>query len=186
MTAKVNQVAWCGELEDGALGVPFDQALQRHRRTRSLTLEGCDQIGTRNLALGIDRQCIEITPNPGYPNRLNELTERISQHSIEGELTDLFQFAVSFERRHDQGSNPRPVSFKHNHTGIGHDGGRPQLTFDRAQGYPFFLDFYDPIDASGDQETMVCDESRSVRRGKPIFRRQMRRADLQYTFLRID
>src|SRR5215510_450072 len=174
MTAKVNQVAWCGELEDGALGVPFDQALNGHRRTRSLTLEGCDQISTRSLALGINRQCIEITPNPGYANGFHELAERISQDSIEGELTDLCQFAVSLERRHDQGSNPRPVSFKHDHTGIGHHGGRPQLTFDRTQGYPFFLDFYDPINASGDHETMVCDESRSIRRAKPIFRRQMR------------
>src|SRR5262249_60243869 len=174
MTAKVNQVAWCGELEDGALGFPFDQALQRHRRTRSLTLEGCDQISTRNLALGINRQCIDITPNPGYANGLNELTERISQHSIEGELTDLYQFAVSLERRHDQGSNPRPVSFKRNHTDIGHHGGRPQLTFDRAQGYRFFLDFYDSLAAPGDQERMLCDESRSLRRGNQSFRRQLR------------
>ena len=109
----------------------------------------------RRLALRVRWQRIEMTPDPGYANRFNGLTERSAQGAIETSLPK----SASFRRPITEGTikaaiRGRRPSITVTRASATNEGCR-QLTLDRSQRYPLLLDLYDSIDASLDQETIV-------------------------------
>ena len=76
MAVKINQIVGRNDLEERAFRIALNQSRLRLGHTRWLRFEQCEQIRVTRLALGIDRQRVEVAPDARQAHRFDGMIEQ--------------------------------------------------------------------------------------------------------------
>src|SRR6266478_2803167 len=122
MAVEVEQIAWRGQLEHGALWAFFDEPFLRLGWTDWLGSQQGEEFGMGGFSLCIDGKRVEIAPDPRQPHGFDRFAQQIAQQTAKCSLAFGDQFpaaglrgnhersdllAPSFEHYHARGANPR-------------------------------------------------------------------------------